>query len=211
MKLSELQSLSESKDEYSVGDSVLTKVGNKWIPAKITQPKNLQGNYGVRFKVGSKVMNYLSSLDQLKKPEVKESREDASHDLKESKVQDWEVTFDVGPHQSETLMVSASSAEEAKSKALMQAKKIHRSPSGFSARPAKDAEKSKEYAAAKELEARLEKIIDRANEDLEMVETEFQRKHAKLVKDRAKMALKMLKANPRAVDAAWKYFQSGEK
>jgi hypothetical protein len=75
LSLNSNRALSEGKDEYSVGDSVLTKVGGKWIPAKITKPKNLQGNYGVRFKVGNKVMNYLSSLEQLKKPEVKESGE----------------------------------------------------------------------------------------------------------------------------------------
>ena len=78
LSLNSNRALSEGKDEYSVGDSVLTQVGGKWIPAKITKPKNLQGNYGVRFKVGNKVMNYLSSLEQLKRPEVKEGAKDSN-------------------------------------------------------------------------------------------------------------------------------------
>lgn len=53
--------------EYEVGDKVLTLIGNKWIPAVITKPINKAGNYGVRFKAGPKMANWVSSPAQLKK------------------------------------------------------------------------------------------------------------------------------------------------
>ena len=58
--------------DYQVGEQVLTQVGGRWIPAVITKPINAAGNYGVKFKVGSKVINYVSSPDQLKKQGVAE-------------------------------------------------------------------------------------------------------------------------------------------
>ena len=67
------QGVAEGSDQnYQVGDQVLTQVGGRWIPAVITKPINAAGNYGVKFKVGSKVMNYVSSPDQLKKQRVAE-------------------------------------------------------------------------------------------------------------------------------------------
>lgn len=55
--------------KYSVGDKVETLVGGRWIPATITKPPHKEtGNYGVRFKVGKKVMNYVSSPNQLRRP-----------------------------------------------------------------------------------------------------------------------------------------------
>lgn len=69
----EKQGVAEGMDQnYQVGDQVLTQVGSRWIPAVITKPINAAGNYGVRFKVGAKVMNYVSSPDQLKKQGVAE-------------------------------------------------------------------------------------------------------------------------------------------
>jgi hypothetical protein len=64
-----------------VGEKVLTQVGNQWIPAIITKPINAAGNYGVRFKVGAKVMNYVSSSDQLKRQGVAEARMSAAQRL----------------------------------------------------------------------------------------------------------------------------------
>ena len=65
MKLIEL--LEDTTPEYAVGDKVLTLVGGKWLQAIITKPKNDAGNYGVRFKVGTRTMNYVSSPEQLKR------------------------------------------------------------------------------------------------------------------------------------------------
>lgn len=61
------------EQDYQVGEKVLTQVGGKWIPATITKPINAAGNYGVRFKVGAKVVNYVSSSDQLKKQGIAEA------------------------------------------------------------------------------------------------------------------------------------------
>lgn len=75
-KNKENQGVAEGSDQnYQVGDQVLTQVGGRWLPAVITKPINAAGNYGVKFKVGSKVMNYVSSPDQLKKQGVAEDSE----------------------------------------------------------------------------------------------------------------------------------------
>jgi hypothetical protein len=51
---------------YEKGQKVETKVGGRWIKATITGPMNKAGNYPVRFKVGAKTTNYVSSPDQLR-------------------------------------------------------------------------------------------------------------------------------------------------
>lgn len=51
---------------YNVNDKVLAKVGSQWVSAIITKPANKLGNYGIRFKVGKKTINYLANEDQLK-------------------------------------------------------------------------------------------------------------------------------------------------
>lgn len=57
---------------YTVGQEVETQVGGRWVPATITKPRNSAGNYGVKFKMGTKTMNYVSSPGQLR-PKVKSS------------------------------------------------------------------------------------------------------------------------------------------
>ena len=57
----------EDLEEYKVGEQVLTQVGGRWVPAVITKPINPQGNYGVKIKVGNRIMNTVSSPKQLKK------------------------------------------------------------------------------------------------------------------------------------------------
>jgi hypothetical protein len=54
------------QNEYEVGDNVLTKAGGKWLPATISKPMNSSGNYGVKFKHNNKIINTVSSTDQLK-------------------------------------------------------------------------------------------------------------------------------------------------
>lgn len=66
--LREIINLYESEHQYSVGEKVETLVGGRWIPATITKPPHKEtGNYGVRFVVGKKTMNYVSSPKQLRK------------------------------------------------------------------------------------------------------------------------------------------------
>jgi hypothetical protein len=72
MKVAELF---ESEVKYAIGEKIQTKVGGKWIDATITKPPNKNGNYGVRFKVGTTVMNYVSAPVELRK-KVAEGKEE---------------------------------------------------------------------------------------------------------------------------------------
>ena len=70
MKVSELF---ESEVKYAIGEKIQTKVGGRWIDATITKPMNKGGNYGVRFKVGTTSMNYVSAPEELRKKVIEGS------------------------------------------------------------------------------------------------------------------------------------------
>lgn len=64
--LSLSEGLSESQT-YSVGDKVETFFGGKWLPATITKPPHKEtGNYGVRFKIKTTVMNTVSEPSKIR-------------------------------------------------------------------------------------------------------------------------------------------------
>ncbi len=67
MAIAPLKTTCASDDLFPVGTKVKAKVGDRWLDAVITKPPHPKtGNYGIRFKVGTKTTNYLASLDQLK-------------------------------------------------------------------------------------------------------------------------------------------------
>lgn len=78
-------SLSEGLTEeqtYSVGDKVETFVGGKWVPATITKPPHKEtGNYGVRIKVKSTVMNTVSEPSKIRPLKENSLEELSSLDL----------------------------------------------------------------------------------------------------------------------------------
>lgn len=53
--------------KYQVGDKIETLIGGKWLPGVITKPPHKETkNYGVRLKHAGRIINTVSSLEQLK-------------------------------------------------------------------------------------------------------------------------------------------------
>jgi hypothetical protein len=58
---------------------------------------------------------------------------------------------------------------------------------------------------------KLYDIIDQQEEAIKTADYDRQVRYATIVRDRAVVALNMIKTNPAAANSAWKYFQAGEQ
>lgn len=94
---------------------------------KVSALYDLYGQKVVGNKVSTK--NFATPQDALDWVKNRIKKENTNEGVAEDEKQEWEVSFEYGPHQSDSVNVKASSKEEAISKAKEQAKKTFRTQS----------------------------------------------------------------------------------
>lgn len=94
---------------------------------KVSALYDLYGQKVVGNKVSTK--NFATSQDALDWVKNRIKKENTNEGVAEAEKQEWEVSFEYGPHQSDSVKVKAASKEEAISKAKEQAKKTFKTQS----------------------------------------------------------------------------------